>query len=160
MGKARMRDYQVGRIGVVGAAAAVIAALALAVPGAAAREQTPTQTQKPKAGTAQQPAAGATAAPPIPQAPSATAGPGIDTLARHVFLLEADTNTVLFEKAADEHMPTASMSKMMTAYLVFDYLKQGRAKLDDQLPVSEHAWRTQGSKMLVPLASKISMDDL
>src|SRR5436305_2043061 len=147
MGKARMRDYGFGRIAAVGAATAVIAALSIgvpvAVPSAAAREQAPAQAQKPKAGTAQQPAAGAPTAPPIPQAPSATAGPGIDTLAKHVFLLEADTNTVLFEKAAEEHMPTASMSKMMTAYLVFDYLKQGRAKLDDQLPVSEHAWRTQ-----------------
>src|SRR5438067_13744385 len=145
MGKGRMRDYRVGRIAALGAAAALIGALSIApvaVPGAAAREQTPAQQQKPKAGAAQQPAAGA---PAIPQAPSLNAGPGIDTLAPHVFLLEADTNTVLFEKNADEHMPTASMSKIMTAYIVFDYLKQGRAKLDDQLPVSEHAWRTQGS---------------
>src|SRR5947207_2873760 len=131
MGKTRMRDYTVGRIAAVGAAAAVIGVLAVTVPGAAAREQIPAQQQKPKAGTAQQPTAGAPTAPPIPQAPSLTAGPGIDTLARHVFLLEADTNTVLFEKAADEHMPTAAMSKMITAYLVVDYLKQGRAKLDD-----------------------------
>ena len=160
MGKARMRDYRVGRIAALGAAATMTVVLAVGVPGAAAREPTPVQQQKGKAGTAQQPGAGTPNAPPIPQAPSLGAGPGIDTMARHVFLLEADTNTVLFEKAADEHMPTASMSKIMTAYVVFDYLKQGRAKLDDQLPVSEHAWRTQGSKMFVPIGSKISIEDL
>jgi D-alanyl-D-alanine carboxypeptidase (penicillin-binding protein 5/6) len=48
----------------------------------------------------------------------------------------------------------------MTAYLVFDYLKQGRAKLEDELPVSEQAWRTGGSKMFVPIGSRIKIDDL
>jgi D-alanyl-D-alanine carboxypeptidase (penicillin-binding protein 5/6) len=57
-------------------------------------------------------------------------------------------------------MPTASLSKVMTAYLVFQYLKEGRAKLDDELPVSEHAWRTQGSKMFVPLGGRIKIEDL
>jgi D-alanyl-D-alanine carboxypeptidase (penicillin-binding protein 5/6) len=92
--------------------------------------------------------------------PSLNQGPGIDTLAKHVFLLEADTNTVLFDKAADEHMPTASMSKMMTAYVAFKMLKDGKAKLTDELPVSEAAWRTQGSKMFVPLGAKVSVEDL
>jgi len=57
-------------------------------------------------------------------------------------------------------MPPASMSKIMTAYMVFDMLKQGRAKLDDELPVSERAWRLQGSKMFVPIGGRISIDDL
>jgi D-alanyl-D-alanine carboxypeptidase (penicillin-binding protein 5/6) len=52
------------------------------------------------------------------------------------------------------------MSKVMTAYLVFSYLKEGRAKLEDELPVSENAWRTQGSKMFVPLGSRIKIEDL
>jgi D-alanyl-D-alanine carboxypeptidase (penicillin-binding protein 5/6) len=52
------------------------------------------------------------------------------------------------------------MSKVMTAYLVFDYLKRGRAKLDDELPVSERAWRTGGSKMFVPLGGRIKIGDL
>ena len=51
---------------------------------------------------------------------------------------------MLLDKNADERIPPASMSKLMTAYVVFDYLKQGRAKLDDELPVSERAWRTGG----------------
>jgi len=49
---------------------------------------------------------------------------------------------------------------VMTAYLVFDMLKQGRAKLEDELPVSEHAWRTQGSKMFVPIGARIKIEDL
>jgi D-alanyl-D-alanine carboxypeptidase (penicillin-binding protein 5/6) len=52
------------------------------------------------------------------------------------------------------------MSKIMTAYVVFDMLKQGRAKLDDELPVSERAWRTGGSKMFVPIGGRIKISDL
>jgi len=54
---------------------------------------------------------------------------------------------VLLDKEGHERIPPASMSKVMTAYVVFGMLKEGRAKLDDELPVSEHAWRTGGSKM-------------
>src|SRR5271169_1151888 len=57
-------------------------------------------------------------------------------------------------------MPPASMSKLMTAYLVFDMLKKGQAKLDDALPVSEEAWRTSGSKMFVPLGEQVKITDL
>src|SRR5438046_9724709 len=79
---------------------------------------------------------------------------GIDTEAKHALVLEADTGQVLLDKGSEERIPPASMSKVMTAYMVFDYLKQGRAKLEDELPVSENAWRTQGSKMFVPLGSR------
>ena len=85
---------------------------------------------------------------------------GIDTEAKHALVLEADTGMVLLDKGSEERIPPASMSKVMTAYLVFDYLKQGRAKLDDELPVSENAWRTQGSKMFVPLGSRIKIGAL
>jgi D-alanyl-D-alanine carboxypeptidase (penicillin-binding protein 5/6) len=85
---------------------------------------------------------------------------GIDTGAKHAMVLEAETGAVLLDKGSDERIPPASMSKVMTAYLVFDYLKQGRAKLEDELPVSENAWRTQGSKMFVPINSRIKIDDL
>jgi serine-type D-Ala-D-Ala carboxypeptidase (penicillin-binding protein 5/6) len=52
------------------------------------------------------------------------------------------------------------MSKIMTAYVAFDMLKQGHATLDDMLPVSEKAWRTGGSKMFVPLGGRVKLDDL
>jgi serine-type D-Ala-D-Ala carboxypeptidase (penicillin-binding protein 5/6) len=67
---------------------------------------------------------------------------------------------MLLDKLADEHLPPASMSKIMTAYIVFDMLKQGRASLEDELPVSERAWRLQGSKMFVPIGGRIKIDDL
>jgi D-alanyl-D-alanine carboxypeptidase (penicillin-binding protein 5/6) len=110
----------------------------------------------------------AAAAKPKPAAPHAKAAPNeppptsgpIDTQATHALILEAETGAVLLDKGADERMPPASMSKVMTAYVVFGMLKQGRAKLEDELPVSEHAWRTGGSKMFVPIGSKIKIDDL
>ena len=68
--------------------------------------------------------------------------------------MEVETGTVLLDKNADERMPPASMSKLMTAYVVFDDAEEGRAKLDDELPVSEKAWRTGGSKMFVPLGER------
>jgi serine-type D-Ala-D-Ala carboxypeptidase (penicillin-binding protein 5/6) len=102
------------------------------------------------------PKAKATAAAEAPTTPTN----GIETQAKHALILEADTGTVLLDKGADERMPPASMSKIMTAYIVFDMLKQGRAKLEDELPVSERAWRLQGSKMFVPIGGRISIDDL
>jgi serine-type D-Ala-D-Ala carboxypeptidase (penicillin-binding protein 5/6) len=103
----------------------------------------------------------AKAAIPTPAATAAaTPAAGIDTEAAHAFIIEAETGAVLLDKGADERMPPASMSKMMTAYLVFDMLKKGRAKLDDELPVSESAWRTGGSKMFVPLGEHVKIGDL
>src|SRR5438094_4212356 len=95
--------------------------------------------------------------PPAPMQP--IIGP-VDTQAKHALIISADTGAVLLDKSAEERIPPASMSKVMTAYLVFDYLKQGRAKLTDELPVSEKAWRTQGSKMFVQIGSRIKIDDL
>jgi D-alanyl-D-alanine carboxypeptidase (penicillin-binding protein 5/6) len=103
-----------------------------------------------------------TAAPaPVPAAADTTAPTvGIDTQATHAIIVEAETGTVLLDKGADERMPPASMAKMMTVYTVFTMLKDGKAKLTDELPVSEEAWRTGGSKMFVPLGGKVSIDDL
>ena len=68
---------------------------------------------------------------------------------------------MLLDKGAEERMPPASMAKVMTAYLVFDMLKQGRAKLEDELPVSEaRLAHRQGSKMFVPLGGRIKIEDL
>jgi D-alanyl-D-alanine carboxypeptidase (penicillin-binding protein 5/6) len=101
---------------------------------------------------------------PVPAASaSAAAGApaiGIDTEAAHAIIVEVETGTVLLDKEADQAFPPASLNKLMTAYVVFDMLKKGAAKLTDQLPVSEEAWRLGGSKMFVPLGGKVSIDDL
>lgn len=84
----------------------------------------------------------------------------IDTIARQTVLIDMTTQTVLFEKNADERMPPSSMSKIMTMYMVFDALREGRLKLDDTLPVSQRAWKMGGSKMYVELNNAIKIDDL
>jgi D-alanyl-D-alanine carboxypeptidase (penicillin-binding protein 5/6) len=104
----------------------------------------------------QRPAAPAT--PPSSPANSPL-GP-VDTVARQALLIDFDTGAVLLEKNADERMPPSSMSKLMTMYVVFDLLKQGRLRLDQQMPVSERAWRMGGSKMFVQIGSQISVEDL
>ena len=84
----------------------------------------------------------------------------IETPASHVVLMDFDTETVLFARNADEPMAPSSMSKLMTIYMVFEKLAAGQLKLEDKLPVSERAWRTQGSKMFVPLGGQVSVADL
>ncbi|HVB17203.1 MAG TPA: D-alanyl-D-alanine carboxypeptidase family protein [Stellaceae bacterium] len=93
-------------------------------------------------------------------APTPSPAGSIDTEATHALIIETETGAVLLDKGADERIPTASLSKVMTAYVVFGLLKKGRAKLTDELPVSETAWRTQGSKMFVPLGGRVSIDQL
>jgi D-alanyl-D-alanine carboxypeptidase (penicillin-binding protein 5/6) len=84
----------------------------------------------------------------------------IETAAREAILIDATTGAVLMEKDADVAMPPASMSKIMTAYMVFTRLKEGRLKLDDTLPVSEKAWKMGGSKMFVQVGTEIRVEDL
>lgn len=83
-----------------------------------------------------------------------------ETAAKQMILIDYETDTVMMQKNADEKMPTSSMSKVMTIYMVFDALKKGNIKLEDELLVSEKAWRMQGSKMFVPINEKIKVEDL
>src|SRR5262249_1587061 len=84
------------------------------------------------------------------------------TEASHVFIMDYDTRAVLYDKAGEDQIPTASMSKMMTAYVVFQQLKSGKLKLDDEFSVSQKAWKTFGSKMFVPYGhdEKVKVEDL
>ena len=84
----------------------------------------------------------------------------VDTAARWAFMQDFDTGASLMEKQADEEMPPSSMTKLMTIYLVYDQLKQGRMKLEDELPVTQKAWRMQGSKMFVQVGSSVKVEDL
>lgn len=86
--------------------------------------------------------------------------PPIDTIATHAILIDVGTGTVLMEKDADGKMPTSSMSKTMSLYLVFDALKKGQWKLTDELPVSEKAWRMGGSKMFIKVGTTVKVEDL
>ncbi len=84
----------------------------------------------------------------------------ITTEAEHAVLMDAETGDVLWAKDADAPMPPASMSKLMTLELLFQRLNDGRVKLTDTFPVSERAWRTQGSKSFVELGARIPVEDL
>ncbi len=84
----------------------------------------------------------------------------IETVGKQAILIDLSTNTVLFDKNADERMPPSSMSKLMTLYLVFEAMKEGRLSFEHTLPVSQRAWRMQGSKMFVELNNSIKVQDL
>jgi len=84
----------------------------------------------------------------------------IDTSATRALLLDAETGTVLLDKNANERMPTSSMSKTLTIYLIFEALKEGRLHLTDEFLVSEKAWRMQGSKMFIKVGDKVKVEDL
>ena len=84
----------------------------------------------------------------------------IETSAREALVLDAETGTVLLEKEADTSMPPASMSKIMTIYLIFERLKDGRLSLDDEFLVSEKAWNWGGSKMFVEVGKQVRVEDL
>ena len=84
----------------------------------------------------------------------------IDTAAKWAVALDFTTGATLLEKLADDEMPPSSMTKLMTIYLVYERLKQGRLKLDDQLTVSERAWKMAGSKMFVQVGAQVNVVDL
>ncbi len=70
----------------------------------------------------------------------------IDTAAKHALLMDADTGYIMLDKKSDVPMPPASMSKLMTAYVVFDRIKSGALTLETEFVVSENAWRVGGTK--------------
>jgi D-alanyl-D-alanine carboxypeptidase (penicillin-binding protein 5/6) len=82
------------------------------------------------------------------------------TKAKQAILIDEQSGHVLFQKDADELMAPSSMTKIMTVYMVLEYLKQGKFKLDDTLLVSDTAWRKGGSKMYVEVGRRVSVQDL
>ncbi len=84
----------------------------------------------------------------------------IETAAKQAYLIDANTHSVLLNKSGDEAMHPSSMSKLMTIYILFSRLAEGRVKLDSKFTVSEKAWRTQGSKTFVGIGSEMAVEDL
>ena len=70
------------------------------------------------------------------------------------------TGAVLAEENADMRLPPASLTKIMTAYVVFGEIKAGRLALDERVTVSEKAWRTGGSRMFIEVGARVSVSDL
>ncbi len=84
----------------------------------------------------------------------------IETSAKQAILIDAETGTVLLERNADQAVPPSSMSKMMTAYMVFERLMEKSLSLDDTFVVSRKAWKQGGSKMFVEVGKSVSVADL
>jgi len=80
--------------------------------------------------------------------------------ARAYVLLDLTSNQQLAAREADAPVPPASLTKLMTAYLVFDALRLGRLDLDQKLPVSERAQRQPGSRMFLQAGMKVPVEDL
>ncbi len=90
----------------------------------------------------------------------AWSAPKFETAAPHAYLMDYTTGTVLFEKNSRVPVPPASLSKLMTSYMVFDALRIGIITFDDLLTVSEKAWRMGGSKMFVEVDKQVSVEEL
>ncbi|MDB5487889.1 MAG: D-alanyl-D-alanine carboxypeptidase [Reyranella sp.] len=124
-----------------------------------AQQQKPPAKPKPPAAMAAKPAATPKVEAPKPESlpPSQV---GIGTLARHGFMVDPQTSTVLLFKDAETSMPPSSMSKMMTIFILFDELAAGRLKLDTRFRVSERARNMGGSRMFLELGSEATVEDL
>ncbi len=94
------------------------------------------------------------AAPPRP-----TPGPP-DLPVKSYILVDYDSGKVLAEKNADMRVEPASITKLMTAYLVDKALAEGDIHFDDQVTISEKAWKMKGSKMFVEVGDKVRVEDL
>ena len=95
---------------------------------------------------------GVYAAPIIPPPPSIAAS--------SYLLIDAKSKKVLVEKNSAQRLPPASLTKIMTAYIVEEEIKSGRLKMDEAAPISVKAWRTGGSKMFVREGTEVAVTDL
>jgi len=89
---------------------------------------------------------------PIPKAPS--------TGAKAYVIQDFNSGRILAEENADSPVEPASITKMMTAHIVFNELKAGNLSLTDMVTISEKAWRTPGSRMFVEVGKQVSVQDL
>ncbi len=94
-----------------------------------------------------------------PKQSSSDLSPG-QVEARSAILVDVNTGSTLFEQNADELIEPASFTKILTLYLLFDAIKQGKVSMSEEAWVSETAWRTGGSKMFVGVGTKVTIEDL
>ena len=80
--------------------------------------------------------------------------------AKSYLVIDAQTGKVLAEHDADTPLAPASLTKIMTAYVIFNALQEGQVTLDDEVTISEKAWRMQGSRMFIEVGKKVRVEDL
>ena len=83
-----------------------------------------------------------------------------DTSAENALLIDFDTNQILYSKNEEKKIYPASMSKLMTLYILFDSLKKGIVTLDDKFVVSRNAYQKEGSTIYAELGTEISVQNL
>ena len=88
------------------------------------------------------------------------AQPDLTLNCRAVCLIDQDTGTVLYEKNADQQMPIASITKVMTLLLTFEAIHDGRLTLDTLVPVSEHAYHMGGSQIWLEPGEQFTLDEM
>lgn len=88
----------------------------------------------------------------IPSPPQIAAGSYI--------LMDPLSGRIIMEENSNERLPPASLTKMMTAYIVERELDEGRISMSDMVPISEEAWRTEGSRTFVQEGTEVSVEDL
>ncbi len=93
--------------------------------------------------------------------PLFTAGASaFETRAKAAYVMDTTTGTVLLNQNADQPLPPASMSKLMTLYVTFEAIRDGRLSLDERLPVSRHAMSFGGSTMFLDTTDRVRVEDL
>lgn len=80
--------------------------------------------------------------------------------AKAAILLEVSTGTVLFEQNADELIEPASFTKVLSLFLIFEALQRGNIRIQDEVFISDLAWRTKGSKMFVGVNTRVPLEEL
>ncbi len=101
--------------------------------------------------------------PPVPERPADNARPvpaAPQLAANSYILVDFNSGAVLVDHNADLRVEPASITKLMTAYVVFSELDQGDISLQETVPVSEKAWRTGGSRMFIEPDMQVSVEDL
>ena len=91
---------------------------------------------------------------------AAATAQSFETRATAAWVYDQSTGTVLLSKNADEPLPPASMSKLMTIYMAFEAIADGRLQIDELLPVSEHAMSYEGSSMFLNTNDRVKVEDL
>ncbi len=89
---------------------------------------------------------------PVPAAPSIGATSFI--------LMDFHSQSVVADRAPDDRVEPASITKLMTSYVAFNEIARGNLALDDEVLISEVAWRTQGSRMFVEVGKRVSVEEL
>jgi serine-type D-Ala-D-Ala carboxypeptidase (penicillin-binding protein 5/6) len=86
--------------------------------------------------------------------------PALDVAARAYVVGHPASGRILMSKETDTRLEPASLTKLMTLYIIFDQLKSGNLRLEDDVMVSERAWRKGGSKMFIEVGKTAKVDDL